>query len=69
MDRTKLDKLLADMSYYNAAEGSWSKERFERSRAKANLREYIQELISKGVDVESLYNENKMLTCRSDWGI
>ena len=69
MDRTKLDSLLSDLSYYNAAESNWSKERSVRNQSKDNLKKYVKELINKGVDVESLYYENKMLTCKSDWGI
>jgi hypothetical protein len=54
LDNTALwqhvDKCASSVSYYNAAEGDYSRETNERNAAKAKFREAREELASRGVE-------------------
>lgn len=45
----KYDEARSLMSYYNAAEGSWSSETEARAQASANLNEIRKELAARGL--------------------
>lgn len=67
----RFDKFIGDMSYYNAAEGSWGKEASARNALKSEAFEYLTSMIKKDVvTLKELYDyheKNKALTDFSDF--
>ena len=62
-------KLLATMSYYNAAEGAFSEETVQREHHRAKLKEFAKDMINNGFTREDLQKicKGKYLCSESDY--
>jgi hypothetical protein len=58
--------LARGMSFYNAAEGDWHKERDERNECRGRLKTQTKLLLEMGVDVKKLSEEGYLMS-ESDW--
>jgi hypothetical protein len=64
----KFKKNAGTMSYFNAAEGSWSSERAAREAHRKIFRETARQLLELGLTEEDLDNiASGYLTCSSDY--
>jgi hypothetical protein len=49
----EVHRLARSVSYYNAAEGNWSRETAEREACQAEFRECMREFKSRGLEFEN----------------
>ena len=63
----KFKKQLQRMSYYNAAEGNWSKEKTEREICRADLTRLANELRDNNINPEEIKNTVSCLVSDADF--
>lgn len=67
--KNQLIKLLGQLSYHNAAEGSWEKERASREKCSSNIKELVKSMQEEGIllsEIFELHRLNRGLTSVSD---
>lgn len=59
--------LLSRMSYYNAAEGDWSREANARVKCRMDLQKAAKELQEAGGDLQAVVDAGGYLVDKFDW--